>query len=151
MSICSHMLASPPPSGPLFQRVILMSGVLGPMTAPISIEEAGRTYEKFLTNLDIQERGEAGLHVLRELDVQKIVEATAELSSDGLMFLSVQNQEWFGNDAGSVTWDRFPELIAKCDWVDEIVIGTTGFEVSGCSTSLFDRKSSDVYPRAPCS
>jgi carboxylesterase type B len=136
MSICSQMLAPPPPSGPLFQKVILMSGVLGPMTAPISTKEAEEVYEKFLTKFEIQERGEVGLRKLRELSLQQIVDATAEFTNNGLMFKSIQNQEWFVNDAGLPTWDMLPELIGKCEWVDEIVLGTTGFEVSYYSTLL---------------
>jgi carboxylesterase type B len=146
MSICSHILAQPPPTGPLFQRVILMSGVLGPMTAPLSIGEADKLYEKFLSKAGVKERGEAGLHKLRELDVEKIVETTAELSGDSAMFLSVLDQEWFGPHADTITWDKLPELISKCDWIDEIVLGTTGFEVSGRKTLLVEIKRSLCSP-----
>jgi carboxylesterase type B len=131
MSICSHMLARPPATGPLFQRVILMSGVLGPMTAPLSIEAAKKLYERFLSKAGIEERGNAALRKMREVDVQKIVQTTAELSGDGAMFLPVLDQEWFGPNAGMITWDKLPELISKCEWVSDIILGTTGFEVSG--------------------
>jgi hypothetical protein len=45
------------------------------------------------------------------------------------MWLIAQDPEWFGDAAGSVTWDRIPELLSKCDWVNEIILGTTGSEV----------------------
>ncbi|KAF1942467.1 alpha/beta-hydrolase, partial [Clathrospora elynae] len=128
MSICAHMLSPSPASGPLFHRAILMSGVIGPTTAPVSIQKAEQRYEAFLEKLDVKERGEAGLNKLREVEVQQIVEASESLNNEGQMWLSVQDQEWFGKDTGSVTWDRVPELIGKCEWVEEIILGTTSFE-----------------------
>jgi carboxylesterase type B len=132
MSICAHMLSDPPLSGPLFQRAILMSGIIGTTSAPTSLENARKNYKKFLERMGIQEEGEAGLELLRQADVQKIVEASAEQRAAGDVWLSVQDPEWFGDAAGSVTWDRIPELLSKCDWVNEIVLGTTGFEVRRC-------------------
>jgi carboxylesterase type B len=132
MSICAHMLSPPPRSGPLFHRAILMSGVIGTTTAPMPVEKAEKLYETFLGKLGIEERGDAGLKALREVDVEKIVEASAELSDSGSMWLSVQDEEWFG-DVGAVTWDMIPELIGKCEWIEEIVLGTTSFEVR-CKT-----------------
>jgi hypothetical protein len=130
ISICNQMLFAPPAEGRLFKRVVLMSGVLGPMTAPGTAEDADRVYETFLTKLGIEERGDAGLRALRELDVQKLVDLTAELTNNGFMFRSVQTEEWFGEKGGYVPWDEIPQLIGNCEWVDEIVLGTTGFEVS---------------------
>jgi carboxylesterase type B len=130
MSICAHMLSSPPISGPLFQRAVLMSGSLGPMTAPILAQEAKQMYDKFVLKCDVQAQGQAGLEELREMDLQKIVDVTAEFNDSGAMWLTVQAEGWFGSEAGPVTWDRVPELIGKCEWVEEIVLGTTGFEVS---------------------
>jgi carboxylesterase type B len=131
MSICAHMLSAPPRSGPLFQKAILMSGVIATTTAPMPVEDAEKRYETFLDMLGIHERGEAGLQMLREVDVERIVNASAEISDSGSMWgVSVQDSDWFG-DVGAVTWDRVPELIGKCEWVDEIVLGTTSFEVRG--------------------
>jgi hypothetical protein len=45
------------------------------------------------------------------------------------MWLSVQDPGWFGDASGTVTWDRIPELLSKCEWVNEIMLGNTGFEV----------------------
>lgn len=129
MSICTHMLATPPPCGPLFRRAILMSGVPGPTATAISVEDAEKLYETFLDAVGIQERGDAGLEKLRGMHVQKIVDGTAAMSDTGKSLVPVLAQEWFGNDCDSITWDRIPELIGKCEWVKEIVLGTTSFEV----------------------
>lgn len=127
MSICCHMCSSPPPSGRLFRRAILMSGVVSTTTTPTPVGEANKLYEKLLEKLNIGERGEEALGKLRKLDVQEIVDASAKLTGEGEMWLPTQDGEWFGKDT-IVTWDNVIELIGKCDWVDEIVLGTTGFE-----------------------
>jgi carboxylesterase type B len=129
ISICAQMLFPPPEAGPLFKRAILMSGVLGATFVPKSKEYAGRVYEKFLETLGIEERGENGLERLRELDVQALVDATAEFTKGGGLFRTVLDEDWFGLDEESARWDKVPELIGKCDWVEEIVIGTTSLEV----------------------
>lgn len=135
ISICYHMLRAPPSSGPLFQRAILMSGIIGPSTAPCSVRDAEKRYDALLTSLAIEERGEHGLQKLREVDVDLLVKASAEMGEEGGMWLSVKDEEWFGRGAESVTWDRIPELIGKCAWVNDIVLGCTGFEVRRfCST-----------------
>ena len=147
MSICAHMLSAPPPSGPLFQRAILMSGVIGPTTAPSLPEDANKTYNAFLKSLGIEEQGEAGLKRLRDVEVQKLVEASAQVFVSGSMWLSVQDQQWFGNNAGSVTWDRIPELVGNCEWVNEIVLGTTSFEV-GLQPITREERNSTIWDRA---
>lgn len=128
--ICSHMLSSPPPSGRLFNRVILMSGALSAHTTPALVEEAKRNYENLLEKTGIDERGDAALAKLREVDVQKIVDASAACSSEGNMWLPVQEKDWYGDDAGSISWDNVSELMGKCEWVNEVVLGTTSFEVN---------------------
>lgn len=130
MSICTHMLAPAPASGPLFRRAILMSGVPGPLTVPTTVEYAEKRYERLLQKLNIVERGEAGLERLRALEVKKIIDAAESMSNFGTHWLPVQDEGFFGKNAGSLTWENVPELIAKCDWVDEIMVGTTSFEVS---------------------
>ncbi|KAF2183828.1 alpha/beta-hydrolase [Zopfia rhizophila CBS 207.26] len=122
MSICYHMLSTMP----VFSRVILMSGVTGPMTAPISVSEAEELYEKTLVELGIQERGEEGLTKLREIDVEKVVAASSKLSGEGEMWIPVQDEAWFGGK--EVTWDIIPELLGACDWVEAVMLGSTGFE-----------------------
>jgi hypothetical protein len=128
MSICYHILAKAPETGPLFKRAVLMSGSIAPSMAPYTLPEADKVYENLLETLNIEERGEIGLEELRALDVQKIVEACSEIIKTGGQFSFVEDSNWFGHEE-SVTWDRLPELIGKCEWIDEIVLGTTGFEV----------------------
>lgn len=152
VSICAHMLSAPPIEGPLFNRAVLMSGCLGPMTAPASVQEAEKTLTDFLEKCGIQEHGEEGLEKLRELDVAKVIEVSENFNNTGRMWLTVQDPQWFGEDgdAAAVTWDNIPELIGQCDWVDAIVLGTTGFEVS---LPFPPRHSSNSYlhHRAQCS
>ncbi|KAF9693327.1 hypothetical protein EKO04_008672 [Ascochyta lentis] len=128
ISICAHMLSRPLRSGPLFTRAVLMSGVIGPVTAPVSVGQAEERYEALLAKVGIREEGEVGLERLRSLDVEKLVAAASELTDEGSTLLSVRDEAWFGVDADQVTWDRIPELMGKCEWVDDIVLGTTSFE-----------------------
>ncbi|KAF2734885.1 alpha/beta-hydrolase [Polyplosphaeria fusca] len=128
MSICYHMMAPAPSTGPLFQRAVLMSGVVGPMTAPMPVKEAEKLCDEFMDSLGIKEKSEAGLEWLRILDVQEIVDKSSKLTEQGTMWIPTQDEEWFGKEAGDVTWDRGLELIGKCEWVDAILLGTTGFE-----------------------
>lgn len=129
ISICAHMLCKPPREGPLFRRAVLMSGITGPATAPVYVAEAEARYQVFLEKLGIQERGDAGLAKLREVPIDRIVAASTELGDEGGLWPSVLHEEWFGPDAEKVTWDRIPELIGNCDWVNDIVLGCTSFEV----------------------
>jgi len=101
----------------------------------------------FLRTLGIEEQGEAGLKRLRDVEAQKLVEASAQMLVNGSVWLSVQEQQWFGNMADSVTWDRIPELIGNCEWVDEIVVGTTGFEVR-LQPVTREKLSSNIWDRA---
>jgi hypothetical protein len=113
-----------------------MSGVLGASIAPCSVEEARRVYETFLIKLGIEERGTGALENLRALDVQEIVETTAAFTEDGRVFRTVRDKDWFGDSTELVGWNKLPELIGKCEWVDEIVLGTTSLEVGHRPISL---------------
>ncbi|KAF2826387.1 alpha/beta-hydrolase [Ophiobolus disseminans] len=124
-SICCHMLSHPPPSGPLFNRVMIMSGILGPVTAPSSEEDATEVFKKICTNLSIQECGENALTKLHALDVQSLVTASDIYTSQGNLWRPVSDPSFFRSD---ITWDKVPELLGECEWVDEIIIGNTGFE-----------------------
>lgn len=125
LSICCHMLAAPPPSGPLFKRAVFMSGIIGPMTSPTPKEEAEPQYEKLLEVLNIAERGPASLETLRSLPIQAIVDATTKLCDMGYFWSPTVDEEWFPKD---MTWDGSPELLANCPWIDEVIIGSTRFE-----------------------
>ena len=129
MSICAHLLAPPPPEGPLFYKAILMSGPLGPASAPAPLKHGEEWYEAFLGKLGVKERGEEGLQKAREADIDAVVAASTALGDEGGLWLSVQDEEFFGPDAQSMTWDRVPEFIGKQEWCNDIVLGCTSFEV----------------------
>jgi hypothetical protein len=147
MSICYHLLTKVPETGPLFKRAVLMSGSIAPSMAPFTLPEAEKVFENLLETLSIEERGEAALEKLRALDVQKIVEACSEIISVGGQFSFVEDSNWFGHKE-SVTWERMPELMGKCEWVDEIVLGTTGFEVPPRHPSFPSLRTK--HRRVPC-
>ncbi|KAL6703957.1 hypothetical protein ACN47E_008895 [Coniothyrium glycines] len=128
ISICGHMLGKVPESGALFSRAVLMSGVLGPMVGPVSVEEAEARYDEFLEVLGIEEKGVAGLERLRGLEVERIVDAAGVLNDRGSMWLSVREPGFFKEEVLELTWDQAPDALNDCSWVDEIILGTTGFE-----------------------
>lgn len=130
MSIASHLLAPKPVEGPLFNRAILMSGPPGPASAPVPVSRGEERYEAFLQKLGISGRGLEGLQKAREADVKDVVAASAQLGDEGGLWLSVQDEEFFGEEARNMSWDRIPELIGKCDWCNDIMLGCTSFEVS---------------------
>lgn len=125
ISICYHMLSSVP----VFRRVVLMSGIIGPMVAPCSKENAVLSYERFLNHLGIAEKEKEGLEMLGKVPIADLVKASDTLCGQGEMWLPVHDEEWFGEKA-LVTWDRAIEKLGKCSWVEEVMLGTTGFEVS---------------------
>ncbi|KAH8716984.1 Alpha/Beta hydrolase protein [Phaeosphaeriaceae sp. PMI808] len=124
-SISYHMLSHLPSSGALFNRAILMSGVPGPTFQPISQEAASDVFNKICESLGIQERGEAALAKLRALDVQAFVSADDSWTTKGNSWAPIDDTSFFRE---KVTWDQVPQLLGKCEWVDEIIVGNTGFE-----------------------
>ncbi|KAF2660803.1 alpha/beta-hydrolase [Lophiostoma macrostomum CBS 122681] len=128
MSITYHMLSIPPPTGPLFQKAILMSGVPGPIGAPVPPDVAQGLYNMLLDTLGIKERGTESVAKLRELPVEQIVAASGALSEAGVFWAWQQDEEWSGKEKGVITWDKVPELVGNCDWVNEIVLGCAALE-----------------------
>jgi carboxylesterase type B len=124
-SICCHMLSHPPADSPLFSRVIIMSGVMGPMMTPVSEDDAVKTFEKICEDLDIQERGTAALEKLRALDVKTLVAASESYTAQGNMWSPVDDASFFRT---KVTWDTVFEQLANCEWVNDMIVGNTGFE-----------------------
>lgn len=135
MSICAHLLAPPPPEGALFHKAILMSGPLGPASAPAPLKHGEERYEAFLVKLGINERGEEGLKRAREVDIDTLVAASTALGDERGLWLSVQDEDFFGPDAEAITWDRVPSIIGQQDWCNDIVLGLTSFEVRPPSPS----------------
>lgn len=138
-SICLHMLGHQPQEGPLFHRAIIMSGILGPIVAPQPEDEAREVLDKILGGLDIKERGDAALEKLQSLDVQKLVDASDSWIGKGNTWPPIEDSNWFRE---KVTWDKVPEFLGKCEWVDELVIGNTGFE-----GAAFPSVANDVTPQ----
>jgi carboxylesterase type B len=124
-SISCHMLSKQPSSGPLFNRVIIMSGVPGPMLGPISEAQAGTAFDTVSEGLGITERGEAALSKLRDLDVQTLVSASDAWISKGNSWQLVDDAVFFRTN---FTWDQVPELLGSCEWVEDIIVGNTAFE-----------------------
>jgi carboxylesterase type B len=124
-SICCHMLSHQPSSGPLFSRVIIMSGVMGPMMTPVAEDKAAQAFGKVCESLRIEERGEAALEKLRALDIQKLVSASDAWYVKGNSWSPVQDPSFFRE---KITWDNVPELLANCEWVEDMIVGSTGFE-----------------------
>jgi carboxylesterase type B len=125
-SICCHMLSHAPSSGPLFSRVIIMSGVMGPMMTPIAEDKAAKAFGKICESLAIEEGGEPALEKLRALDLQKLIAASDTwYGMLGNSWSPVQDPSFF---RAKITWDNVHELLAKCEWVEDIVVGNTGFE-----------------------
>lgn len=124
-SICYHMLSHVPSSGPLFSRGIIMSGIVGPMTTPCSQGDADAVFESLCLKLEVKEKGSAALDKLRSLDVQKLVDASEAWDNEGNSWLPVDDPSFFRE---KVTWERIPELLGSCEWVNDIVVGNTGFE-----------------------
>lgn len=125
-SICCHMLSHPPPSGPLFNRAIIMSGILGPTAMPMSQSDADGVFGKIVEILDIKDEGETALEKLKALDVGRIVDASDSWVSKGNFWSPIEDPSFFRES--SITWDRVGELLGKCEWVDDIIVGNTGFE-----------------------
>lgn len=124
-SICGHMLSHCPPTGPLFDRVIIMSGIVGPIFAPISEDKAARIFEQICDEVGIQERGEAAMNKLRDADVQTLVSAGDRFFSKGNLWCPVDDASFFRN---RVTWDNAAELLGSCEWVQDMIVGNTSFE-----------------------
>jgi carboxylesterase type B len=124
-SICCHMLSHLPPSGPLFSRAIVMSGVPGPMLCPLAENDAREAFDIICEGSGIKERGESALEKLRTLDVETFYTAGDAWTSKGNRWHPIRDDSFF---SAKVTWDQTPELLASCDWVNELIVGNVGFE-----------------------
>lgn len=94
-SICCHMLAAQSSTGPLFNRFIIMSGIMGPMLCPVSEGKAATAFAKICENFGIEETGEAALERLRAFDVKEIVSASDAWYSKGNSWSPVQDLTFF--------------------------------------------------------
>jgi carboxylesterase type B len=131
-SICCHMLAQPT-SPPLFNRVIIMSGVLGPMMCPVNEAKGLEVFRKICKTLGIEEEDLEALKRLKELDVLDLVRASDAYIGTGAFYPPIEDDRFFRE--GDISWDKIPKLLGDCKWVDSFVVGCTGFEVSISSSA----------------
>jgi hypothetical protein len=108
----------------------MMSGTTatGP---PVELKYKEAEYRALLTYCGIDENDPDRLTKLREVPVEKLVEAIQGVGIP--LFKSLRDDQFFTR--GFPSWYTENELIGNCDWVDEIVIGDTFFEVRPSFTS----------------
>jgi carboxylesterase type B len=122
-SIAFHMSSDIP----LFQRAILMSGL--PATVPpLELKYKETEYRSLLKYCVIDETDPERLEKLRKVSVEKLVDAIQGVG----IFLhhSYRDEELWPR--GFPTYFTEDDLIGGCEWVDEVIIGDTFFEVSLC-------------------
>ncbi|KAF1926766.1 alpha/beta-hydrolase [Didymella exigua CBS 183.55] len=124
-SICCHMLGRPS-ARPLFNRAVIMSGVLGPLMVPVSQSEAGNAFNDICEILGIEETGRAALEKLESVPVQRLVEAGDTWTARGNFWRPVVDPSFFAH--ADVSWDAIPRLLADCPWVGALIVGNTASE-----------------------
>ena len=124
-SICYHMLGWPRTT-PLFNRVIIMSGVLGPLMVPVTRAEAHEAFEEMCAILGIEEQGQAAREKMSVLPVDELVKAGDLWVGKGNFWRPVIDASFFSHK--QITWDTIPSLLGQCEWVESLIVGNTGFE-----------------------
>jgi len=124
ISIAYHMCSTVPN---LFSRAILQSGIASSLT-PLSLETYDNAYRNLLGLLDIPATDslEVRLRKLRSVPVHKFIESYKHLYIDYPAFPAVEGS-WFWKEP--VDGKTGVEVLAKCDWVNEIIIGDCLVEV----------------------
>lgn len=117
-SLCIHMCSTVP----LFRRAILMAGAPAGLP-PVSLDKKEEDYVELLEFCGIDVNSTAKLDALRKVPVEKLVELAAP---KGMMSLLQDPIFWPEPLHGATSLS----LMAKCSWVDEIIIGESFFEVS---------------------
>ena len=141
ISIAYHMCSTVPN---LFNRAILQSGTASTLR-PLSLDTYDKAYRKLLGLLGIPlgDTREQRLEKLRNVPVQNFIESYDHLDNKFPTFPGVQGWFWRepidGANSGSV--------LAKCEWVEEVVIGDCLVEVRFPSTSLKSGQNLRKYPR----
>jgi hypothetical protein len=117
----------------LFNRVILQSGTASTLN-PLSLETYDKAYRKLLKLLDIplDISREERLKRLRSVPVEKFIESYQFLDNGYPAFPGVEG--WFWKEP--IDGANGAEVLAKCDWVDEIMLGDCLVEVHPPSPSL---------------
>ena len=124
----SQMMCSDEPN--LFQRAILQSGTPNALV-PLSIEMHETRYKRMFELLALPYDGtsaEERIQSLLTVPVDDIVKAlSSKERSPGLAtFHPLQDPSFF---PVPVSDDTQGDIMSKCSWVDEIIIGDTFYEV----------------------
>ncbi|KAF2811791.1 alpha/beta-hydrolase [Mytilinidion resinicola] len=122
VSIHTHMISTTPS---LFKRAALMSGSLSPMLSAAPFDHHEKTYQTLLATLSISSTDPNRLAKLRAVPAAELVTASTELRDSGTAWLPLAHESFF---PVLPTWRNISELTTRCDWVESIMIGTTGFE-----------------------
>jgi carboxylesterase type B len=111
----------------LFNRAILQSGVACTLN-PLSLEEYDRSYRKLLGLLDIpvDDPLEERLKKLRSVPWEKFIHSYEHLDNGYPAFPAVEG--WFWREP--IDAKNGNKLLAKCEWVDEVMIGDCLVEVT---------------------
>ncbi len=116
---------------PLFRRAILQSGTPTGNPLPVDIGLKETQYASLLDYCGIGRREPTRLKKLREVPIQVLVKAIADL-----------NITVFGPWAEKGFFPIAPnycnqaDLIGRCAWVEEIIIGDAVYEVSSEAASI---------------
>jgi hypothetical protein len=110
---------------PLFNRAILTSELPSTLS-PINLRHKEAEYRSLLNFCGIDGEDPNRLQKLRDVPVEKLVQSIMAVGMP--MFHAYQDESFFPR--GSPTYFTKNELLAGCEWVDEIVIGDCFFEVS---------------------
>lgn len=121
ISIAMHMCSDIP----LFNRAILMSGVPSSVP-PIDLKYKELEYLALLKRCGIGENEPDRLNKLRDVPVNKLVEAITEVGIP--CFNGLKDEKLFPK--GIPTYWSENELVAQCEWVEEVIIGDTFWEAS---------------------
>jgi carboxylesterase type B len=110
----------------LFNRAILQSGVACSLT-PLSLNEYDQSYQKLLRLLDIplEEPLEERLKKLRSVPWEMFIDSYEHLDNAYPAFPGVEG--WFWREPMDAKNGN--ELLAKCEWVGEVIIGDCLVEV----------------------
>jgi carboxylesterase type B len=108
---------------PLFQKVVLQSGTAS-SSSPVELSTRNEQYFKLLDFCGIDRQDEARLEKLRNVPVEKLVAGVQGIGVTSCF--PTDDRDFFPVCPG---YFNEPELFEKCDWVKEIIIAESLYEV----------------------
>lgn len=106
---------------PIFKRAIMMSGTIATaVPAPLSVLQT--SYNNLLNFLNISLTDPERLRKLRKVPIDQLLAA----QDVGYQVPFAEDTDFFPTRP---TWNNMVDLTANCSWVNEVIIGDTGFEV----------------------